>query len=215
MRLLVSSLILALLTTVAFSQERKLTGYSLAQIGNISANQPGIASFSNIDRSPEGSPFLYDDWMTGRILLNGHDDYSEDIPIMVDLLNHHLYIMIGGKITPIPTKYFEAFQISGNALTETFEVHDMQKEYRITPPGSNFYRVLHRGRYLLLQEHSKYIRREKEIENLGLIRRPDEFKSLKSYILVADGSISRIKKKAEIFRECFAGPRKANKKGCQ
>jgi hypothetical protein len=168
-------------------------------------------TFDNDGMQIEGTPFLFDDWKTGRVRLEDQEEFSDEVGIILDLQDDQIYIQLNSDfVSEFPVNKVGAVEIYNEQDTFLFETFDLNKYYGIGPKGLRFYEVLHKGQYTVLHGHKKYLRKEDYVEKLGMVTRPNEFKSLHSYWLDNGKSIQRVKKRTSSVRSAIA-PKDARK----
>jgi hypothetical protein len=211
MKTYIASIVCCLLTLSAWSQDRRLSQLNLEQLANTSPAGPGFMTFDNDGMQIEGTPFLFDDWKTGRVRLEDQEEFSDEVGIILDLQDDQIYIQLNSDfVSEFPVNKVGAVEIYNEQDTFLFETFDLNKYYGIGPKGLRFYEVLHKGQYTVLHGHKKYLRKEDYVEKLGMVTRPNEFKSLHSYWLDNGKSIQRVKKRTSSVRSAIA-PKDARK----
>lgn len=156
----------------------------------------GVFTFSEVIRL-EGNRFLYDDWKPGRVLFDGYDYLSEEIDMVIDGEFERLYILFEdeseGQLPLAQIQRIEVYPSEGD--TVNYMVQDLGRLSSEAEKGLRFYEVLHRGdKFTVLHHERKYLRKEEYMENVGIVRRPDEYKSLHSYYLISGNELHKVKK---------------------
>ncbi|MEM1215418.1 MAG: hypothetical protein AAGJ82_07030 [Bacteroidota bacterium] len=189
MRLLLLPLFL-LITTAVFSQAQPSGTASQTQT-NMAFLRPGGPTLSDLanygsKNNVDGTPYLFDDWEGGRVRFEGQPNFSEQLDVLLDLEVHQLNVKLStGFIGEFPMERLDAVEVhTSNGDTVNYEIHNLQELFGAGDYGRRFFRVLHRGEgYLLLHQPNKYLRREADIENLGMVRRPDKYLERNRYWL--------------------------------
>ena len=145
----------------------------------------------------EGHRFLFDDFVPGRVLFSGYEYLSEEVDLVIDGEFGRLYILFEdeteGQLPLAQIQRIEVYPTVGD--TVNYMVQDLGRLSSDASDGLRFYEVLHRGeQFTVLHHERKYLRKEEYMENVGIVRRPDEYKSLHSYYLIFDDELHKIKK---------------------
>lgn len=193
--------------TAIFAQDPLKTQENLARLAMINPNTPGFPTFSNVDRT-EGTPYLLDDWQKGQVQFGENANYSSVVEIAYNMESHQLIIKLSdGSAGLFPLKYLHAMRVFHEGDTLNFEAYDLNKQFGNGPVGYKLYKVLHRGENLLLHYPRKFLRKEKYVENLGMVRRPDLYMQLNTYWYCDGKQVVEIKKSMKALQKAI--PRKA------
>ena len=195
MKTLIASTIYILLVFNAWSQDRQVTQLNLEQLAKTSPSTSGFMTFDNNGTKIKGTPHLFDDWRTGRVRLEGEEYFTKEVDVILDLRDNQVYVQLnGGLVVEFPASKVIAVEIYNEKDTFLFETYDLYAYYGIGPKRLRFYEILHRGEYTVLHLHKKFLRKEEYIEKVGIVERPDEFRSLHSYWFNNGKSIKKVKK---------------------
>jgi hypothetical protein len=202
-------LLIALFFSTAFlsAQDTQLvTQQSVARLAFLNPGGPGFSTFSNVDRT-EGTPYLLDNWQTGQIRFEGQENFSEDLEVLIDLENSHLYIRLSSGFSgEFPLARLNEVRVFAESDTLTYESMNLNNLFGAGPRLPQLYRVLYRSeQFLLLHQPSKYLRREEYIENLGMVRRPDKYMDQNDYWLYNGEELVEIKRKLRSLEEALPG----------
>jgi len=159
-------------------------------------NGGGVLTFSEVVRL-EGHRFLFNDFLPGRILFTGYEYLSEEIDMVIDGENDRLHILFEDETEgQLPLAQIQALEVyRGEGDTVEYVVQDLSRVTTEAQKGLKFYERLYGGDdFVILHHERKYLRREAYMENVGIVRRPDEYKVLHSYYVVYDGQVKKIKK---------------------
>lgn len=182
-----------------------LSEVSMSALGNLDPNSP-IYFITKGDKPVIGSQYKGDEWTRGQIRLKDINAFSETVEILLDLEQHKLYFRFMDKpddIGELKTDEVAALIMMFEGDTLMYEVHDLNKRIGDAPEGMKYYRILHAGDYVLLNLENKYMRREAYVENLGLVRRPDEYKERNYYFLIKGNKFHKISKNLKSFDSVF------------
>lgn len=190
--------------SLSFGQGSGLSDISMNALANLDPNSPIyiVSSGGNI----QGSQFKFDDWQTGRIRLKSIDAFSEEVDIMLDLENHAFYFRFKDQpdnIGQLAPKEIAGLMLMDKLDTLYYEVHNLNKRAHEGPNGDKFYQILYAGDMVLLYLEEKYLRKEEYIENLGLVRRPDVYKSRHEYFIIRDKRLFPVKRNLKSIEKVF------------
>ena len=190
-----------------FAQDPLKTQENLNRLGAINPNSPGFPTFSNVDRT-EGTPYLLDGWQDGQLRFGQNGNYSSTVQIAFNMEKDQLIVQLSdGKAGFFPLQYLHSMRIFNEGDTLHFESHNLKKAYGNGPNGYKMYRVLHRGEGALLHYPRKFLRKEKYVENLGIVRRPDIYQQLNTYWYYDGKEVVEVKKTVKSLQK--AVPKKA------
>ena len=190
------------------AQDPMKTQENLGRLAMINPNTPGFPTFSNVDRT-KGTPFLLDGWQRGQVKFGQNQQFSSELDIAFNMEQDQLIIRLSdGQAGYFPLVYLHSLKIFSEGDTLYFEAHNLKKTYGDGPAGHKLYSVLHRGENTLYQYTRKFLRREKYVENLGMVRRPDIYQELNSYWYVNGQQVVEVKKNVKALRKAI--PQKAN-----
>lgn len=156
----------------------------------------GVFAFSTVVRR-EGHRFLFNDFLPGRVLFTGYEYLSEEIDMVIDGENDRLHILFEDETEgQLPLSQVQAIEVyHGEGDTVEYVVQDLSKITSEAGKGLRFYERLYGGEdFVVLHHERKYLRKEEYMENVGIVRRPDEYKTLHSYFVVHEGKVVKIKK---------------------
>lgn len=182
----------------------------MTALGNLDPNSP-IYIMSSGGLKVDGSQFKHDDWVDGRIRLKKINAFSEIVDVLLDLENHEVYFRFKndpeniGKLQPNELDAIVMYSVEDTLL---YEVHDLYKQAHEGPVGSKFYEILYAGESILLHLENKYLRKEEYVENLGLVRRPNVYKSLHEYYMIKGRRLYEMRRNVKAFEKVF--PRQAS-----
>lgn len=191
-----------------FAQDPLKTQENLGRLANINPNSPGFPTFSNVDRT-EGTPFLLDGWQEGQVRFGQNQKYSSNVEIAYNMEEDQLIIQLSdGQAGYFPLKYLHSMRIFHEGDTLYYEAHNLKKDYGNGPIGYKLYKVLFQGEEnVLLHYPRKFLRKEKYVENLGMVRRPDLYQQLNSYWYYDGKQVVEVKKNLKSLKKTI--PRKA------
>lgn len=191
-----------------FAQDPLKTQENLGRLANINPNSAGFPTFSNVDRT-EGTPFLLDGWQEGQVRFGQNQKYSSNVEIAFNMEQDQLIIQLSdGKAGYFPLKYLHSMRVFHEGDTLYFESHNLKKDYGEGPLGYKLYKVLFQGEEnILLHYPRKFLRKEKYVENLGMVRRPDIYRQLNSYWYYDGKKVVEVKKNLKALQKLI--PRKA------
>ena len=187
------------------SQGTGLSDQAMFALGNLDPNS-AIFVVSREGMKIEGTQFKNDDWTDARIRLKKINTFSEIVEVLLDLENQELYFRFKndkenlGKLLPDDLDALVLY-IPGDTLL--YEVHDLYKRAHAGPPGSKFYEILYAGKNILLHMERKYLRKEDYIENLGMVRRPNIYKSLHAYYLIKGRRLVEVRRNEKSIEKAF------------
>ncbi len=180
---------------------------NLMQLANMHAMPTGFQGFENPNLRIKGTPYLATDWQNGKIEIA--EGYSGTVGIALNIVDQILYVQLDDGFTAeLPNTLLRGLLVEQeNGEEIKLEVHDLYATYGIGPRGYKYYQPLHKGeKYTLWELHTKHMRLEKYIENLGLVRRPNEFRSLYEYWLLDEhGTLHKVKKNDKKLLKAFPG----------
>lgn len=214
MKNLILSIIYFLLVCNAWSQNRQVTQLNLEQLASTSPASPGFMAFDNNGMQIKGTPYLFDEWKIGRVRLEGEKFFTGEIGILLDLQDDRIYVQLEDDFTAeFSVDKVDALEIYNEQDTALFETYDLFAYYGIGPKRLRFYEILHKGMYTVLHLQKKYLRKEEYIEKVGIVERPNEFRSLHSYWFNNGKSIKKIKKKTSSIKSAVTSreARKVNR----
>ncbi|MCB0637856.1 MAG: hypothetical protein KDC54_14610 [Lewinella sp.] len=198
--------VLLLLPLFGFAQDTQIvTQESISRLAYLNPGGPGFSTFSTVDRT-EGTPYLRDDWQMGQIRFEGQTNFSEDLELLMDLENSHLYIRLSSGFSgEFPLERLNEVRVfTEEADTLSYETMNLYNLFGAGPRITQFYRVLYRSeQYLMLHHPSKYLRREEYIENLGMVRRPDKYMDQNDYWLYNGETVVEVKRKSRSLEEAL------------
>ncbi len=151
--LLIGIFLLVLNQLAAQFSDIEATELALRRVANIRNAQQSNNRYANA----QGSPFLYEDWRSGRLLLKGQDSIQSEVLINLDLVSELVLVKLRdgstGMISPFSIQKVE---IQGQAyLYRTFVV---ETEHRLLENSNNrpvFCEVLYNGNLKLLRRIHK------------------------------------------------------------
>ncbi|NRB62524.1 MAG: hypothetical protein HRU40_05745 [Saprospiraceae bacterium] len=156
----------------------------------------GVFAFSEVVRR-KGHRFLFDDFVKGRVLFVGYEYLSEEVDMVIDGEFERLYLLFEdeteGLLPLSQIQRVEIYHEEGDTLH--FIVQNLAKISQEGEKGLRFYqRIYESDRFVVLHHERKFLRKEEYMENVGIVRRPDEYKSLHSYYLIHEGELHKIRK---------------------
>ncbi len=179
----------------AHAQSTEMNNYNMETLARMSPASTGFWGVMQSRNTIVGHPFLYDDWQEGYLLLKGNQFISEKAGLMLDLQENQLYVLLTDEfVSQFPVGRVEQIELIDGADTLVFRTYDLKASFGEGPAGNRFFEVLYDGEPMILHGHYKYLQREKDIENLGLVRRPDKYEAIHSYWLIRDGQAVGLKK---------------------
>ncbi len=131
-------------------------------------------------------------------------EVTDDLPAVIHALTHprpHAVFnalhgrygedgCIQGVLDWLGIPYTHSVQIDESGKITTFMVRDLFSDHNAGPKGHKFYEIIHLGeKYTLLKCHTKFLRKEDYVENLGMVRRPNKYMELYSYWVLAGNSL--------------------------
>lgn len=201
------SLMLLFVASSLFAQDPLKTQENLNRLGMINPNTPGFPTFSNVDRT-EGTPYLLDDWQDGQLKFGQDGKYSSTVQIAYNMEKDQMIVKLAdGEAGFFPLQYLHSMRIFHEGDTLVYESHNLRKDFGNGPIGYKMYKVLHRGEDVLLHYPRKFLRKEKYVENLGMVRRPDIYQQLNTYWYYDGKEVVEVKKTIKSLQK--AVPRKA------
>ncbi len=159
-------------------------------------SQGGVFTFSEVVRR-EGHRFLFDDFLPGRVLFSGYEYLSEEVDLVIDGEFERLYILFEDETEgQLPLAQIQRIEVYPSEKdTIQYLVQDLGRLSSEAKDGLRFYELLHRGEHFTVLHHErKYLRKEEYMENVGIVRRPDEYKSLHSFYLIYGNELHKIKR---------------------
>ncbi|MEZ5043178.1 MAG: hypothetical protein R2828_24995 [Saprospiraceae bacterium] len=193
--------------TGVFAQDPLKTPENLSRLASINPSAPGFPTFSNVDRT-KGTPYLLDGWQQGQVRFGQNENYSSTVEVAFNMETDQLIVKLtDGEAGLFPLMYLHSLRIFHEGDTLYFEPFNLQEKYGNGPNGYKLYKVLHKGEALLLHYPRKYLRREKYVENLGMVRRPDIYMELNSYWYYDGKQVLEVKKNVKAIQKIL--PRKA------
>ena len=182
---------------------------NLATLANLQPTS-SFQGFENPNLRLKGTPYMGKEWQEGRIRIA--EGYSDTIGIALNIVDQILYVQLdNGLVSEMPNTLLRGLIIHNEDGTQTpLEVHDLYAKYEQGPRGYKYYQPLYKGdHYQFWELHTKYMRLEKYVENLGMVRRPNEFRSRYEYwLLDRYGNVRRMKKNMNSLLRIF--PERAN-----
>ena len=192
-------------SSTIFAQGTGLSDQSLTALGNLDPNSP-IFVMSSEGMKIDGSQFKNDDWMDGRIRLNKINAFSEVVQVLLDLENHEIYFRFKDdteNVGQLRTDELDAVVMYAESDTLMYEVHDLNKRAHEGPAGKKFYEILYAGENILLHLENKYLRKEDYVENLGMVRRPNIYKSRDAYYLIKGRRLHEVRRNVKSFEKVY------------
>ena len=183
----------------------QLSDQSLTALGNLDPNSP-IFVMSSQGMKIDGSQFKNDDWMNGRIRLKKINAFSEVVDVLLDLENHEIYYRFkddSENIGQLRIDELDAVVMYPEMDTLMYEVHDLYKRAHEGPSGKKFYEILYAGENTLLHLENKYLRKEEYVENLGMVRRPNVYKSRHAYYLIKGRRLYEMRRNVKSFEKVY------------
>lgn len=181
------------------------------ELAKLYLNPISFQGFENPNLRMEGTPFLAEKWQYGNIKVA--DGYSKEVQIALNLEDQMLFIKLSNnKEFQIPNSKLEGVRIEQENKTYLeLESHNLLETYGIGPKGYKYYEPLHKGeKYTLWELHTKFLRKEEYMENVGIVRRPNEYKSLYEYWLLNDkGELLKVKRNVKALGKVL--PREAKR----
>ena len=183
-----------------------LSEISMFALRNLDPNSQ-VYIMSNHKNKVVGTQYKNGEWTKGQIRLKEIDAFSEVVEILLNLEDHRMYFRFLdtpdriGELSSAEVAAAKLFLEKGDTLY--YEVHDLNRRIREAPLGVKFYQILHAGDYVLLHLEDRYMRREAYIENLGMVRRPDEYKSRDAYYLIKGRRFHQMGKNLKSFEKAF------------
>lgn len=166
------------------------------ELAKLYLNPISFQGFENPNLRMAGTPFLAEKWQYGNIEVA--DGYSKEVQMALNLEDQMLFIKLSNnKEFQIPNNKLEGLRIEQEDKTYLeLESHNLLETYGIGPKGYKYYEPLHKGeKYTLWELHTKFLRKEEYMENLGMVRRPNEYKSLYEYWLLNEkGELLKVKR---------------------
>ena len=84
-------LVMGCLPGVARTQQvvsNAFTEQELRTLGNITPYSPGVTGFDNRYEGVKGTPYWYDNWQSGYVVVQGKGKLEKSIPLQLDAYNH-------------------------------------------------------------------------------------------------------------------------------
>jgi hypothetical protein len=184
------------------------TQQNISRLTFIRPEGPGIndlANYGKLNRT-EGTPYLNDDWAPGRIRFEGQPNFSEELDVLLDLEKNQLFIKLtSGFIGEFPLERLDAVEVYPTATdTLAYVVFNFQELFGAGDQGRRFYRALHQGQqYQVYHQPIKYLRLEKYVENLGMVRRPDKYMERNQYWVFTTNGLVEIKRNERQIEKAF------------
>lgn len=160
------------------------TQQDLVNLGSLSPYSPGVRGFDNRYEGVKGSPYWYEDWQNGYIVVQDKGKISQPVSLQLDQYNRTLYFRIEGKTSGyLPAKQIQSVELENGDFWGSFpeSLVESQKSDKW-----KFYRVLHRGNFTLLKSGDKILKKADYQGAYSPDRRYDEFISEESYYFSAD-----------------------------
>lgn len=200
-------LVMGCLPGVARTQQvvsNAFTEQELRTLGNITPYSPGVTGFDNRYEGVKGTPYWYDNWQSGYVVVQGKGKLEKSIPLQLDAYNHMIYFRIEDKVAGfLPAKSVQSVILDDGSVWQSFP------EAMVAGNKSEkwkFYRVLHQGDYLLLGSADKILKKADYQGAYSADRRYDEFLVEEGYFLSADQkSFEKIKLKTKQIPKFFPG----------
>lgn len=190
-------LLFFLYVNVSVAQQKNAApDYKLQQLTAISPSSPSFVGFRNQAQQLEGTPYLLDEWQTARIQLKGVPTYTKEIEILLDLVDHQLFVGFDEQtVGSLPTDKVDQLAISRNEEELVFKVINLKKEYGDGEDQLRYYRVLHDGKYKLWQEYSKEFKKGENVQTIANYDPSNKFVQSETYWLLAPNmkTVQRVK----------------------
>jgi hypothetical protein len=177
-------------SSLLFSQTQ--TNYSendLRDLATLNPNTPGVRSIDLRYEGIKGTQFLSEEWQQGAFRLKGQEEFSQDISVQLNLIEHALYFQLNNGFTGVlPTAKVEALRITTGP--EQYRLFRVFPEAEVEGGNENklkFYEVLFEGPFLLLQYHYKMFREADFKGAYSADRRYDEYVDLNTLWLKEEG----------------------------
>ena len=198
---------IAYLPLAAIAQQvvsNAFTEQELRNLGNITPYSPGVTGFDNRYEGVKGSPYWYDTWQNGYVVIQGKGKLDKSIPLQLDLYNQVVYFRIDDKVTgTLPAKSVQSVILENGSTWRSFPEADVTGK---KSEKWKFYRVLHQDKYLLLVAADKILKKADYQGAYSADRRYDEFLMEEGYYLSADQkSFEKIKLKSKQVPGFFPG----------
>jgi len=161
---------------------------------NVTAFSPGARSFDNRYEGVKGSPYVFDDWRQGDILVAKKDSTLRDLPVNFNTLNQTLVILqSSNSMASAPIASVREIRIRDGS-TRLFRVYDSGMVEAAAEPGPKLYEVLHENNLLLLKAHDKYFQEADYKGAYSSGQTADEFfEQPKYYLRDVDGPFQAVK----------------------
>ncbi len=202
--LFISFFSLLFLLSLSAQDTQLVTQESVSRLAFVTPGGPGFSTFSTIDRT-EGNPYLLEDWQSGSIRYEGQDNFSEELDVLLDLDNNQLFIRLSTGFTgqfPMD-RLDEVIVYTEENDTLHYTIMDLNFLFGGADAGKRFYRVLHRGTFVVIHQPIKYLRREDYVENLGMVRRPDKYMDTNKYWVFDGEELIEIRRNARAIQRAF------------
>lgn len=160
------------------------TQQDLVNLGNLTPYSPGVRGFDNRYEGVKGSPYWYEDWQNGYIVIQGKGKISQSISLHLDQYNQVLYFRAERKTSG----YLQAGQVQSIELDNGDRWESLPESLVESQKSDKwkFYRVLHRGNLTLLKSAEKILKKADYQGAYSPDRRYDEFIAEEFYYFSPD-----------------------------
>lgn len=175
-------------------------------VGNLSPYIVSQMGFDNRYQGIKGTPFLFDKWQEGKVMLVKQDTFSVSLQLNIDLVNSAVTILLpNGAIGQIQATHLKKIQVkdANNQLNEWIVAFELEIE-GTDNARQQIYQVLKEGHFTLLKSTQKRLQKAdyKGAYNVG--NKFDEFVTETTYWLrEGDEPYQKIKLKRKALEEAL------------
>lgn len=163
---------------------------NLRDLGNLNAFTPGAMGFDNRYEGIQGSPMLFDDWMSGTIQFVSQDTFTAPITLNIELVRQVVVVKLrDGSMGEMGAMNIKAVQVGQDSKKDA-KTYIVAKENEVEGVKSvrpKFYEALHLGAFNFLKETRKEFRKADFKGPYSADRRYDEFLTEEHYWLQVPG----------------------------
>ncbi|MBK7870173.1 MAG: hypothetical protein IPJ74_05530 [Saprospiraceae bacterium] len=160
---------------------------NLRALGNLTPLSAGAIGFDNRYEGIKGTPFLFEDWVTGNIQFVKQDTFSTSVKLNVDLITQTITVQLrDGSLGEITAAYVQAIKISDPIFPRKMRNYIVVREGDIEGLKSvrpKFYEALYKGEFMFLKSIQKKFRKADYAGAYSADRRYDEFLTEEVYWL--------------------------------
>lgn len=160
---------------------------NMRQLANIGPLSPGARTFDNRYEGVKGSPYLFEEWVDGKIFIKGNEQSEKELKVNINQYQNQLVVLFAsGEAGSVPAGKIHEVVVetpSGDRLFRVYPEFLVDNNKNEQP---RFFEVLHDGEFTILKSHDKMFQEADYKGAYSVDRRYDQFlDQSKYYIRVA------------------------------